>query len=186
MSQNPARGWMVLGAGALACTLAVTACGAKPPAKSSQATTDYTVLTPKPTSDAGDVVWSTYRETQTLDPIQAFDYPENTVDPLLCDSLLRQAPDQTLGPGIATYTAPSPTQYDFTLNSKATFWDGSPVTAQDAVFSLDRAMDPKAGGYYAAGLQPGLLDRGDRHRHLHDQAEAARPVAARRALGDAG
>ncbi len=110
----------------------------------------YTVLTPKPTSAAGDVVWATYRETQTLDPIQAFDYPENTVDPLLCDSLLRQAPDQTLGPGIATYTSPSATQYDFTLNSKATFWDGSPVTAQDAVFSLDRAKDPKAGGYYAA------------------------------------
>jgi peptide/nickel transport system substrate-binding protein len=149
MSQNPARSWTVLGAGALACTLAVTACGAKPPAKNSQATTSYTVLTPKPTSDAGDVVWSTYRETQTLDPIQAFDYPENTVDPLLCDSLLRQAPDQTLGPGLATYTAPSSTQYDFTLSSKATFWDGSPVTAQDAVFSLDRAMDPKAGGYYA-------------------------------------
>ena len=150
MSTFPARRWTVLGAGALACTLAMTACGAKPPAKNSQATTKYTVLTPKPTSTAGDVVWSTYRETQTLDPIQAFDYPENTVDPLLCDSLLRQAPDQTLGPGIATYTAPSPTQYDFTLNSKATFWDGSPVTAQDAVFSLDRAKDPKAGGYYAA------------------------------------
>ena len=150
MSYNPARGWMVLGAGALACTLAVTACGAKPPAKNSTASTDFTVLTPKPTSAAGDVVWSTYRETQTLDPIQAFDYPENTVDPLLCDSLLRQAPDQTLGPGIATYTAPSSTEYDFTLSSKATFWDGSPVTAEDAVFSLQRAMDPKAGGYYAA------------------------------------
>ena len=76
------------------------------------------MLTPKPTSDAGDVVWSTYRETQTLDPIQAFDYPENTVDPLLCDSLLRQAPDQTLGPGIATYTAPSATEYDFTLERR--------------------------------------------------------------------
>ena len=59
-------------------------------------------------------------------------------------------PDQTLGPGIATYTSPSPTQYDFTLSSKATFWDGSPVTAQDAVFSLQRAMDPKAGGFYTA------------------------------------
>ena len=81
MSKNPARSWTVLGAGALACTLAMTACGAKPPAKNSQATTTYTVLTPKPSSTAGDVVWSTYRETQTLDPIQAFDYPENTVDP---------------------------------------------------------------------------------------------------------
>ena len=44
------RDWVVLGAGALACTLAVTACGAKPPAKNSTATTDYTVLTPKPTA----------------------------------------------------------------------------------------------------------------------------------------
>ena len=69
------------------------------------------------------MVWATYRETQTLDPIQAFDYPENTVDPLLCDSLLRQAPDMTVGPGLATYTTPSPTQFDFTLH-KATFWDG--------------------------------------------------------------
>ena len=150
MSQSPTRGWMVLGAGALACTLAMTACGAKPPSKTdSTASTDLTVLTPKPTSVAGDVVWSTYRETQTLDPIQAFDYPENTVDPLMCDSLLRQTPDMTVGPGIATYTSPSPTEYDFTLNAKANFWDGSPVTAQDAVFSLQRGMDPKAGGFYA-------------------------------------
>ena len=150
MSKIPATGWTVLGAGALVCAVALSACGAKPPSKeSTTASTDYTVLTPKPTTQAGDVVWATYRETQTLDPIKAFDYPENTVDPLLCDSLLRQAPDQTLGPGIATYTAPTSTEYDFTLNSKATFWDGSPVTVQDAVFSLERAMDPKAGGYYA-------------------------------------
>ena len=59
MSQKPARGWMVLGAGALACTLAITACGAKPPStESSTASTDYTVLTPKPTSDGGAVTSS--------------------------------------------------------------------------------------------------------------------------------
>jgi len=155
MSKIPAPGWMALGAGALVCAVALSACGAKPPTKQSgQATTDYTVLTPKPTTQAGDVVWATYRETQTLDPIKAFDYPENTVDPLLCDSLLRQSPDMTLVPGIATYTAPSSTEYDFTLNSKATFWDGSPVTAQDAVFSLQRAMSTTAGGYY-----PQVFDR---------------------------
>jgi peptide/nickel transport system substrate-binding protein len=150
MSKISASRWAVLGAGALACAVALSACGAKPPSKSeSQATTDYTVLSPKASSKAGDVVWATYRETQTLDPIQAFDYPENTVDPLLCDSLLRQNPDQTIGPGLATYTNPSPTQFDFTLSSKAKFWDGSPVTAQDAVFSLQRAMSPTAGGFYA-------------------------------------
>lgn len=148
MSTIPSRQLVAIGAGAVALALAASACGAKPVKHGTTASTDYTVLSPKPTGKAGDVVWATYRETQTLDPIQAFDYPENTVDPLLCDSLLRQAPDQSLGPGLATYTNPSPTEFDFTINAKATFWDGTPVTAEDAVFSLDRAKDPKAGGFY--------------------------------------
>ena len=108
------------------------------------------MLTPAATADAGDVVWATYRETQTLDPIQAFDYPENTIDPLLCDSLLRQAPDMTIGDGLAKVTTPSTTEFDFEINANAKFWDGTPVTAEDAVFSLKRAADPNGGGFYAA------------------------------------
>ena len=154
MSRTPSRRWATLGAGAVICALAVSACGAPPPSSEStgspSASSDYTVLTPKPAAAAGDVVWAVYREVQTLDPIQAFDYPENTVDPLLCDSLLRQGPDMSITPGLASYTNPSPTEFDFTINPDATFWDGSPVTAQDAVFSLQRAADPKGLGYYAA------------------------------------
>ena len=56
----------------------------------------------------------------------------------------------SFGNGIATYTNPSPTEFDFTLNANAKFWDGSPVTDEDAVFSLKRAADPKGGGFYAA------------------------------------
>jgi len=129
--------------------------GAPPPDASGSAsakTSDFTVMTPKATKSAGDVVWATYRETQTLDPIQGFDYPEQTADSILCDSLLRQQPDMSYGPGLATYTNPSPTEFDFTINEKANFWDGTPVTAQDAVFSLKRAADPKGGGYYAGAF----------------------------------
>jgi peptide/nickel transport system substrate-binding protein len=131
--------------------------GAAPPNASNSAsakTSDFTIDTPVPTTDAGDVVWATYRETQTLDPIQGFDYPEQTADSILCDSLLRQSNDMSYGPGLATYTTPSPTQIDFTINADANFWDGSPVTAQDAVFSLQRAADPNGGGFYA-----GTFDR---------------------------
>ena len=134
-----------------------SACSGAPAPSTSGAptaqTSGYSVLTPAPTADAGDVVWATYRETQTLDPIQAFDYPENTVVPLLCDSLLRQKPDMTIGDGIASYTNPTPTEFNFTLNASAKFWDGSPVTAADAVFSLKRAADPKGGGYYAGTFE---------------------------------
>ncbi len=145
----------ILGVVGLSAALALAAgCGGapapKPSGNASAQTSDYTVLSPAATADGGDVVWATYRETQTLDPIQAFDYPENTIDPLLCDSLLRQAPDMTIGDGLAKLTTVSPTQFDFEINADATFWDGSPVTAEDAVFSLERAADPNGGGFYAA------------------------------------
>jgi peptide/nickel transport system substrate-binding protein len=125
----------------------------KPSGSSTGATTNFTVLSPAPKSDAGDVVWATYRETQTLDPIQGFDYPENTADSILCDSLLRQQPDLTIKNGLATYTTPSLTEFDFTINADAKFWDGNPVTAEDAVFSLKRAADPNGGGFYAATFE---------------------------------
>jgi peptide/nickel transport system substrate-binding protein len=145
----------LLGAVGLGAAVALTAACAGAPAPSTSGsatakTSDYTVLTPAATADAGDVVWATYRETQTLDPIQAFDYPENTIDPLLCDSLLRQAPDMTIGDGLAKVTTPSTTEFDFEINANAKFWDGTPVTAEDAVFSLKRAADPNGGGFYAA------------------------------------
>lgn len=150
------RGSTVSGIVVLGAVLSLTAActGAPPPTSSSVAptaqTSGFTVDTPAPTSNAGDVVWATYRETQTLDPVQGFDYPEQTADSLLCESLLRQRNDMSYGDGLAKLTIVSPTQYDFTINAKATFWDGTPVTAADAVFSLKRAADPNSGSLYSA------------------------------------
>jgi len=145
----------LLGVIGVAATLALTAAcsGAPAPTTSGSATaqtSNFTVDTPAPTKDAGDVVWATYRETQTLDPIQGFDYPEQTADSILCDSLLRQKNDMSYGDGLGKLTQPSDTEFDFEINANAKFWDGSPVTAEDAVFSLKRAADPKGGGFYSA------------------------------------
>jgi peptide/nickel transport system substrate-binding protein len=144
----------VFGLGALGALVAVTAgCGAAAPSPSGSAsapTSNFMVLTPKPTGQADALVWAVYRETQTLDPIQAFDYPENTVDSLLCDALLRQGPDMVIGPGLTKMTNPTATTLDFTLQPGATFWDGKPVTTEDIVYSLKRAADPNGGGFYSA------------------------------------
>jgi peptide/nickel transport system substrate-binding protein len=144
---------VIVGLAATASVLAACT-GAPPPSASGSAsasvpTSDFTVLTAAPTGDAGALTWALYRETQTLDPIQAFDYPENTVDSLICDALLRQAPDMTIGPGLATLTQTSPTSLSFAINKGATFWDGKPVTADDVVYSLKRAADPKGQGFYS-------------------------------------
>ncbi len=103
---------------------------------------------PAGTKPVSSVVWAVYRDVNSLDPIYAFDYPENTAVSLMCESLLRQAPDGSVGPGLATVANPSPTTFVFTIKSGAKFWDGNPVTAADVVYSLKRAMDPKLGGFY--------------------------------------
>ena len=95
------------------------------------------------------VTWAVYRDVNSLDPIYAFDYPENTADSLMCESLLRQAPDGSLQPGLASVASPSPTTMVFTLRPGVKFWDGHPVTPADVVYSLDRNTDPKLGGFYS-------------------------------------
>ena len=96
------------------------------------------------------VTWAVYRDVNSLDPIFAFDYPENTADSLMCESLLLQAPGGALKPGLATVSTPSPTTMVFTLRPGVKFWDGQPVTPADVVYSLDRNTDPKLGGFYSA------------------------------------
>jgi len=137
--------------------LAIAACGkAAPDSSTSQSTAapsasnTLSPTTPAATGEAGKVTWATYRDVGTIDPIQAFDYPENTAITTLCDSLQRQAPDGTIGPGLATLTHPNDTTLVITLKDGPTFWDGKPVTADDVLYSLQRAADPKAGGFYGA------------------------------------
>ena len=137
--------------------LAIAACGkAAPDSSTSQSTAAPSAsntlkpTTPAPTGEAGKVTWATYRDVGTIDPIQAFDCPENTAITTLCDSLQRQAPDGTIGPGLATLTHPNDTTLVITLKDGPTFWDGKPVTADDVLYSLQRAADPKAGGFYGA------------------------------------
>lgn len=100
------------------------------------------------------VVWALYRMVDTLNPIQAFDYPENTVDTALCDSLLRQEPDGTIVSGLATATYPSPTRLVLNLRTGPRFWDGHPVTSADVLFDLQRAASTTDGSFY-----PQVFDR---------------------------
>ena len=63
-------------------------------------TNERQIATPAPTGDyTQPLVWGVYRETNSLDPIYAFDYPENTVLFNLCEALLRQQPDGSIEDG---------------------------------------------------------------------------------------
>ncbi len=142
-----------------ACAMAVAACtgSASGPASlpgHASPGASLAAVTPAGTKPVSSVVWATNRDVISLDPIFSAGYPEYTADSLMCESLLRQAPDGSLQPGLATVSNPSPTTLVFTLRPGVKFWDGHPVTSADVVYSLDRAADPELGGYYS-----GRLDR---------------------------
>jgi peptide/nickel transport system substrate-binding protein len=139
----------------LALTIVTAAgCGRSAGGGSSEAppkSSSLVAQTPAPKSAyPSAVTFALYRETNSLDPIYAFDYPENTVIAAMCDTLIRQSPTGVVGPGLATLSYTNPTTMVFTLRAGAKFWDGSPVTAADVVYSLDRQRDPKLGGFYGA------------------------------------
>ena len=67
------------------------------------------------------------------------------VNLMLFDGLLFYKPDGTLIPSLAQLPEVSPdgTTYTFKLNPKATFSDGSAITAEDAKFTYDLMFDPQ-------------------------------------------
>jgi peptide/nickel transport system substrate-binding protein len=146
---------MALVAVAALC-MAVPACGRSVSSTQGQSqgsgivspTKGLVATTPAGTKAVQSVVWAVYRDVNSLDPIFAFDYPENTADSLMCESLLLQSPGGALKPGLASVSTPSPTTMVFTLRPGAKFWDGHPVAPADVVYSLDRNTDPKLGGFY--------------------------------------
>src|ERR1700754_3229517 len=77
-------------------------------AKTPSSVTDLDPMTPAASGEAGKVTWALYRPVQTLDPAHAVDYPESTVVAAMCESVLRQAPDGSIGPGLATLTYEDP------------------------------------------------------------------------------
>ena len=140
--------WRVLLALLAVLAVVASACGRSTGATN---TSHELAVTTKPgTKPVDKVVWAVYRDVNSLDPIYAFDYPENTTDSLLYESLLRQAPDGSLGPGLATLTYTNPTTLVFTLKPGVTFWDGNPLTTDDVVYSLNRNTDPALAGFYPA------------------------------------
>src|SRR5258708_3914622 len=144
---------MSVAAVAIVATLALAACGRSAGGGGTTGnvspTKNLVQTTTAGTKPVSSVTWAVYRDVNSLDPIYAFDYPENTAISLMCESLLKQAPDGSVQPGLATISSPSPTQLVFTIKPGATFWDGKPVTPADVVYSLERNTNAKLGGFYS-------------------------------------
>ena len=115
---------------------------------------ELTTDTPAPTGDIDSYTWALYAEPFSLDYAYAFDYPPNTVLSNICESLLRWNPDLTYSPGLAEKVDhPSPTSWAYTIRKGVTFHDGTTLTADDVVASLQRHLSPQVGSYWASAYR---------------------------------
>ncbi len=89
------------------------------------------------------------RAPYSLDPIRYDDYTEDQIKSNLCEPLVRVKPNFDLVPYIAeSIDNPNPTTWVYEIRRGIKFWDGSEMTAEDVVFSLNRNLDPDVASFY--------------------------------------
>ena len=109
-----------------------------------------TVLAPPAKGQIDGFTWALPFEAVSLDPIRSWNYPENTILGNLCESVVHLTPELKLESGLASSIDTSnPTRVVLTVRDGVRFWDGSPLTAEDVAWSLNRNLEPSLGGYFA-------------------------------------
>lgn len=144
-------------AGAAVAALGLVAACSGPPATTAAGNADafrLSASTPVPKGDLASFSWAMYAEPLTLDYAMAFDYPSNTILSNVCESLMKWTPQLKEVPGLAeSATNPNPLTWVYNLRPGVHFDDGSVMTSADAVYSLDRQMNPKIGAAWAGVFQ---------------------------------
>ncbi len=102
---------------------------------------------PAATTEVDALTWNIPRgEPNSLDPARP-GVANQTVQPNLCESLLLINPDYSVSDGLGSVKQVDDLTYEVSLK-KANFWDGSPVTADDAIWSMSRYLDPELGSVF--------------------------------------
>ncbi|MCI2416941.1 ABC transporter substrate-binding protein [Saccharopolyspora sp. K220] len=102
----------------------------------------------------GTVVIDTANYPSTLDPGKQYDTDTYSVYRNIFDQLLRRdSRTNAVVPWLATaWRQTDPVTWRFTMRQGVTFSDGSPLTANDAAFSINRILDKKFGSQQYANF----------------------------------
>ena len=99
--------------------------------------------------------WSSQGDILTFDPMAQNESLNNTFSDYVYEGLVRYDKKFVPEPALATsWTRTSPTQWRFNLRRNVKFHDGSPMTADDVVFSFERVLKPASNmKVYAQGIK---------------------------------
>ena len=93
------------------------------------------------------VTWALGGDIVKFDPAFAYDYNSTPVVSQGCEGLLRyNNANGTLLPNLASsWSSPNPTTYVYDVRQGVKFWDGTPMTVADVLWSMNRIMNPEDG-----------------------------------------
>jgi len=95
------------------------------------------------TAQAQTLRWASQGDPQTMDPHSQNESMTNMVNGQVYERLTRRDRQLNIVPGLASeWTQVSPLVWRFKLRPGVKFHDGSPFTADDVVFSINRAKEP--------------------------------------------
>ena len=87
--------------------------------------------------------WGTKGDAQSMDPYAFNEGLTNNINWLVHDTLVQRDREQRIVPRLArSWTVVNDTTWRFTLRGDARFQDGTSVTADDVVFSIERSQQP--------------------------------------------
>ena len=99
--------------------------------------------------------WTSQGDILTFDPMAQNESLNNTFSDYVYDGLVRYNKKFEPEPALATsWTHPEPSRWRFILRKNVKFHDGSPLTADDVVFSFERILAPSSNmKVYAQGVK---------------------------------
>jgi peptide/nickel transport system substrate-binding protein len=96
-------------------------------------------------AQAATLRWAARGDAQSMDPFAANEGVTYNINTLVHDTLLQRDLQQRLVPALATgWSVPNPLTWLFTIRADARFHDGTPVTVDDVVFSIERSQQPSS------------------------------------------
>ncbi len=114
---------------------------------------EFTDITPAGTVPLDEIVWNLpYGEPTSLDPAFSSSESNSAIVGNLCESLLLQNPDFTTSPNLANVEQTDDVTFEVQIDERAVFWDGTPVTADDVKFSMERLRADELGSSWAGVL----------------------------------
>ncbi|MFB9164882.1 ABC transporter substrate-binding protein [Arthrobacter psychrochitiniphilus] len=141
-------------AGCSAVALMLTGCGPAAIGNDDGAPKfELSATTPNPSKEIDSFSWALYAEPFSLDYAYAFDYSDNLVLSNMCESLFSWNADLTTSPGLATkFEQLDDLTWVYTIRQGVHFHDGSLMSADDVVASLQRHQSEEVGSFWASSF----------------------------------